>query len=240
MDKQDKPKRKRVRDLQVHEISLVDNPAVPKAKFVIVKRQHSEGGDSVMETKCGSCGQMTKRGEEEYGDQSLPKSGEGAMDFLHRVSGQLVSMRRAFPVAIREMLMALDLALDSTLKQEKPMNEEDEKKAEQEKAEHERTEKEAADKVAAEKIAQEKAGHEEDEEDEKKGKKGEHQDCPPGMKFDIPSQKCVPMNEEDKKKSEEKAAEKAEPEKTEKVFDASLGEIEFSEEDEKGLDNLLS
>ena len=256
MDKQDKPKRKRVKDLQVHEISLVDNPAVPKAKFVIVKRKHSEGGDSEM-TKCEKCGEMTKRGDEEYGDQSLPKAGEGAMDFLHRVAGQLVSMRRSFPVAIREMLMALDLAVDSTIKQEKPKEEEDEKKAAEaaekeaaEKAGHEdeedkkKAEKEAAEKEATEKAEKEAAEKEATEKAEKeaaekaeadKGKKAEHQDCPPGMKFDIPSQKCVPMKEEEKKKSEvEKAAEEAKP-----AFDASLGEIEFSDEDQKGLEELL-
>ena len=224
MEKQDKPKRKRVKDLQVHEISLVDNPAVPKAKFVIVKRKHSEGGDLVM-AKCESCGEMTKRGDEDYGDQSLPKAGEGAMDFLHRVAGHLVSMRRSFPVNIREMLMALDLALDSTLK---AGHKEDEDEEAKKKAEQEKAEKEAAEKVATEKAEQEKAEAE-------KGKKAEHQDCPPGMKFDIPSQKCVPMNEEDKKK----AAEKAEPEKAEKAFDASLGEIEFSDDEAKELEELL-
>ena len=77
---------KRVKDLRVQEISFVDDPAVPKAKWVIMKR-NAEGGE--MAEKCAKCGQKSVRIEADLDDFIMPEDGESMEAFLGRLTKSL-------------------------------------------------------------------------------------------------------------------------------------------------------
>lgn len=210
-------KRKRVTGLQVHEISLVDKPAVPDARFVIAKRK-PEGGEEMPEKEEG------KITEEETVEKQEPK--ENPVDKVRTMVSDMMEMRRSLPGPVRRTIMELDMLLDEMTRGAEKAEDKDEEEMEEKRGEEEKEEK-AEDK---DEEKEEKAGDK-----DKEKKKAEHQDCPPGMKFDIASQKCVPM--EEKKKPVKKAeTEKDDEENQELSFDG----VEFSDEQNARLDKLLS
>lgn len=98
----------RITGLRVNEISFVDNPAVPKARFVIEKRK---GGKGDMPETCDACGSEMELEKQEVTSQH----GESALGFLQRAVGNLMALRRSLPRQVRELLMALDLAADDVI-----------------------------------------------------------------------------------------------------------------------------
>lgn len=178
-EKKEKAKN-RITGLRVNEISFVDNPAVPKARFVIEKRK---GGEGDMPETCDACGS-----EMELEKQDLTSvQGESALGFLQRAVGNLMALRRSLPRQVRELLMALDLAADDVI----------ENAASPDTA-----------KGYIDRAANKEARGPEDKKPEEKEKKAEHQDCPPGMVFDEKEGKCVPKKETKKDKAGHKEDEK--------------------------------
>lgn len=229
----------RVTGLRVNEISFVDNPAVPKARFVIEKRKG--GGDMAELKTCDACGSEVDLEKQEVTSQH----GESAMNFVQRAVGNLMAVRRSLPRPVRELLMALDLAADDVLQ-----NGSDPDTA----------------KGYVERAVEEKARGPEGEKPKKPGPeaaipgfedkakdKGGHQDCPEGMKFDPSEGKCVPMDKEekekgvhrpeDKPKEEDKKVEKQEeevkPEEKSPDPQTGAGGLEFNADQSAGIDKLL-
>lgn len=222
-EKKEKAKN-RITGLRVNEISFVDNPAVPKARFVIEKRKGGEGDMPDVKT-CDACGSEMELEKQEVTSQH----GESALGFLQRAVGNLMALRRSLPRQVRELLMALDLAADDVI----------ENAASPDTA-----------KGYIDRAANKEARGPEDKKPEEKEKKVEHPDCPPGMVFDEKEGKCVPKKEAEKaghkedekpvKKEDEKpVVEKKEDEKTPDPQTGESGGLTFNEEQSSEIGKLL-
>lgn len=215
--------RKRVKDLKVHEISFVDNPAVPKARFLIVKR-HEEGGDTVnLEGKDnpGDEKDVAAIVAKEAGEE-LTKQQIKAMEAARTMITALMGKRGDLPPFFRRQVMEMDIAIDEFMRERNALlrradpdegNGAEGEEAPQAKAEatpevksEEATEEKARKipEVKSEEATEEKAGHTDEDEEgkEKAGHKPNKQKCPPFMVFDEESGKCVPKKKEKGEKSE--------------------------------------
>lgn len=246
--------RKRVKELKVHEISFVDSPAVPKARFLIVKR-HEEGGDTVnLEGKDnpGDEKDVAATVAKEAGEE-LTKQQIKAMEAARTMITALMGKRGDLPPFFRRQVMEMDIAIDEFMRERNALLRRAEG-ADDEAAVEEtvKAEEKAAEKAAetteekAEETTEEKAGHTDEKEEEEGKEKAGHKDkqkCPPFMVFDEESGKCVP-----KKKEKGDKAEKVEENEEEKSAprDGGGGDalkvaatLELSAAQKKRVDKLI-
>lgn len=233
----EKKPRKRVVDLKVHEISFVDNPAVPGARFLIVKRHEEGGGSMKLEDEKAEVVDVTpdpadviKAGEE------VTKQGLEAVKEARAMITKLMLKRSDLPNFFRRMVMEMDIALDEFmrshaefLRRAEGTDEEDATKREDE----EKSEEKTRDRPEEEEEEEEKARDRDEKQvkptdgkcpegmrlDEEKGicipippkAKTKARDCPPGMEFDEEKGKCVPKNKKKDEKAEKKEDEESAP-----------------------------
>lgn len=239
--------RKRVTDLKVHEISFVDNPAVPKAKFLIVKRHDVEGGGKMELEKESLTPEAITEGEVREAAEKISKQQFETMKEARGMIGKLMLKRNDLPGFFRRMVMELDIALDEFMREREAIlgkadpadaegetTEEDTTKREgEEKPEEEKEEKVGEEKPEEEEEEEEKAGHK----DDKKGeKKQEEKKCPPNFKFDEAKGKCVPdfkSKDKSEKKEDEESAPRGDGEEATKS-------LELSPAQQKRVDKLLA
>lgn len=195
--------RKRVTDLKVHEISFVDNPAVPKAKFLIVKRHDVEGGDTMKIEDFEAEIQAAAKAVEKSGDE-LIKATEDAMKDARKAITSLMNRRSDLPGFFRRMVMEMDLAIDEFLRSRADLLRRVEA-AEGEDVTPEDTAKREDEKKPEEKPEEKRGPEEEEEEEEKAGHKEEKQvkptdgKCPEGMRLDEEKGICIPIPPKAKK-----------------------------------------
>lgn len=230
----------KVTGLKVNEISFVDNPAVPGAKFVIEKRKGGEG--EMPETVCDACGSAVELEKHEL----TSKQGEAPINFLQRAVGNLMAVRRSLPRAVRELLMALDMAADDVIQNG---SDPDTAKAYIDRAAEEKNEKGKKqqdcpegmewDPAKGECVPKEKAkkgGHEDDKpkEEEKKSVEKKEED-PVEKKEEEKPENQVEKKEEDpvEKKEEVKTEEKSPDPQT------GVGGLEFDAEQSAEIVKLL-
>jgi hypothetical protein len=216
-DQKEKPKneRKRVTNLRVGEISFVDRPAVPKAKILIFKRK---GGGNAMpnETvkgeleKIGVCDECIEKVGDRFGyEDNGMRQGENAMEALRRNTSLLVSLRRNFPRQIRELVMALDMAIDDFSRRAKEDDSTDKKadhpdcpegmvydpakgKCVTEAKDKKEEDKKEEDKKDEKKEVKKEEDNKEVKKEEEETEKGKKVGCPEGMIFSEEEGKCVP------------------------------------------------
>lgn len=222
--------RKRVTDLKVHEISFVDNPAVPKARFLIVKRDQEGGGKMDLEKDEKNMPDTP----EVVKAEDLTEKQQSATEKAREAVSSLMEVRRDLPGPIRRLVTEMDFILDEMTRAEEKPEEEEEKRGEEREeekaAETPEQKSEETPEVKAEESSEEKALPE-------KPKKQEEKQCPPNMEFDPEKGECVP-----KKKSEkaEKSDEESAPREDAQDALKEAGTLKLSAAQQKRVNKLLA